>query len=60
MSVLTLLAFIIVVVLLLYLTRYIPDATGQTFARVAIVVFAIIYFMSALGLFGALGDVRIE
>ena len=60
MSALTLLAFIVVVVLLLYLTQFIPDATGQKFARVAIIVFAVIWFLSALGLFGSLASVRIE
>lgn len=60
MSALQLLVFLLVVVLFFYLTRYIPDATAQKFARIAIIVFAIIYFVAALGLIGSLESVRIE
>lgn len=52
MTVASLLVFIVVLICLFYLTSLIPDARGQTIARVAVVVFALLWFLQALGLLG--------
>jgi hypothetical protein len=60
MTIIGLLIFILILALLFWLTNLIPDARGQTIARVAIVVFAVIWLLNMLGVLGGLGSVRLQ
>ncbi len=51
MSVVTLLVFLLVLIAAFYLAGLIPDASGQKLARVVIVVVAILWALSLLGVF---------
>jgi len=48
-TILGLLVVLLILGLLFYLVRYIPDATGQTVARIIIVVIAIVWLAKSLG-----------
>ena len=59
MSLIGLLVFILVLVLLFWLAGMIPDARGQKIAQVAIIIFAVIYLLSAFGILGSM-NVRLR
>lgn len=53
MSIIGLIVFILVIVLLLYLVKMIPDATIQKVAMILVIVLAILWLLNVTGLLGA-------
>jgi len=45
MSIVTLLVFVVVLIAVFYLLRYIPDATLQTVAKIIVVIGALIWLI---------------